>query len=90
MDKAQLSEDVKKLIIDAVNLQHLKPETFASSASLFQEGIGLDSVDILEIVVAIESKYDVKVPDAESGKQTFQSVDSIVDFIVSQKSETTN
>ena len=90
MDKEKLSTEVKDLIIDAVNLQHMTAESIKNEASLYQGGLGLDSVDILEIIVAIENKYGIKVPNAESGKQAFQSIDTIVDFIVSQKSDVTN
>ena len=87
MDKEKLSLDVKNLIIEAVNLQHLSPEKIENSASLFQDGLGLDSVDILEIIVAIENQFNIKVPNAESGKKAFQSVETIVDFICQQQSE---
>ena len=85
MDKENLSTEVKNLIIEAVNLQHLTPESIDSHASLYQDGLGLDSVDILEIIVAIENQYKIKVPNAESGKQAFQTIATIVDFIVAEK-----
>ena len=88
MDKEKLSLEVKNLIIDAVNLQHLKPESIENDASLYQDGLGLDSVDILEIIVAIENEYGIKVPNAESGKKAFQTISTIVDFIVSAQSNT--
>jgi acyl carrier protein len=88
MDREKLSAEVKSLIIEAVNLQHMTPESIENTMSLYQEGLGLDSVDILEIIVAIENQYKIKVPNAESGKKAFQSVATIVDFIAGQKSET--
>lgn len=88
MDKEKLSAEIKNLIIEAVNLQHMTPESIENNASLYQDGLGLDSVDILEIIVAIENQYGVKVPNAESGKKAFQSVETIVDFVASQKSGT--
>ncbi len=90
MDREKLSLEVKSLIIDAVNLQHMTVDSIQDDASLYQDGLGLDSVDILEIIVAIENKYNVKVPNAESGKKAFQSIATIVDFIVSQNSGTTH
>ena len=85
MDKEKLSLEVKNLIIEAVNLQHLTPDTIENNASLYQEGLGLDSVDILEIIVAVENQYGIKVPNAESGKQAFQTIDTIVEFITAEK-----
>jgi len=86
MDKEKLSLEVKNLIIDAVNLQHLTPESIEDQASLYQDGLGLDSVDILEIIVAIENQYGIKVPNAESGKKAFQSISTIVEFIGAETS----
>lgn len=86
MDKEKLSLEVKNLIIEAVNLQHMTPDSIENSASLYQDGLGLDSVDILEIIVAIENQYNIKVPNAESGKKAFQSVETIVEFVLAEKS----
>lgn len=88
MDREKLSLEIKNLIIDAVNLQHLTPESIENDASLYQGGLGLDSVDILEIIVAIENQYGVKVPNAESGKEAFQSIATIVDFVSRSQAET--
>lgn len=90
MDKEKLSLEVKNLIIEAVNLQHMTPESIENNASLYQDGLGLDSVDILEIIVAIENQFGIKVPNAESGKKAFQSVETIVDFITTEKSGTSH
>ena len=90
MDKEKLSTEVKDLIIEAVNLQHMTADSIQNEASLYQDGLGLDSVDILEIIVAIENKYGIKVPNADSGREAFKSINTIVDFIITQKSEATN
>lgn len=90
MDREKLSQELKSLIIEAVNLQHLTVESIKDEESLYQDGLGLDSVDILEIIVGIENKYGVKVPNAESGKKAFQSVSTIVDFIMNQKDGSTH
>ena len=90
MDREKLSLDIKNLIIESVNLQHVQADSIENSASLYQEGLGLDSVDILEIIVAVENEYKVKVPNAESGKMAFQSVSTIVDFILSEQSASSN
>lgn len=81
VDRATLVKEVGSLIIESVHLNHIQPQDVTEATSLFEEGLGLDSVDILEIVVAMEQKYGVKVPDAQAGKEIFQSVGSIVDYI---------
>lgn len=90
MNREKLSEEVKSLIIEAVNLQHLTVDSIKDDASLYQDGLGLDSVDILEIIVAIENQYGVKVPNAEKGKEAFQSISTIVEFVMNEKSGSTD
>ncbi len=81
MEKAGLVTEVADLIIKSVNLQHMASEQLSAETALTQGGLGLDSVDILEVVVAVEHKYGVKVPDAQTGAQHFQSIGTICDFI---------
>lgn len=83
-----LSAEIRNLIIDAVGLHHLKPEDFKTDTSLLQGGLGLDSVDILEIVVVIEQHYGIKVSSPEMGAEYFRNIRSIADLIKLQKSTT--
>jgi acyl carrier protein len=83
--KIALISDIKALIIEAVGLHHLKPETLDAAAPLTRGGLNLDSVDILEIVVCVEKKYQVKVDSAEAGQKHFATIDGIADFVL-QKS----
>lgn len=86
MEENQLVAQVIDVIVDAVNLQHIDRSTLGPDTSLMQNGLGLDSVDILEVVVAIEHKYGVKVVDAASGKMNFQTIGSVVNFVKSKAS----
>jgi len=80
----QALNDVITVIRDSVNLHHLEPSRFTAETSLREGGLELDSVDILEVIVAVEHKFGVKVDDAEMGKKYFRTIGTIAD-LVSQK-----
>jgi len=78
---SDLRLEIKRLIIDALALEDIRPEDIADDAPLFGEGLGLDSIDALELVLGIEQEFGVKVADEEVGVKAFSSVDSLADFI---------
>jgi acyl carrier protein len=73
--------DLKKQIIEVLNLEELKPEDIADDAPLFGEGLGLDSIDALELIVLMEKNYGIKLQDPNQGKAIFQSVKTMADYI---------
>jgi len=80
-DRATLSRELKELIFDAVNLKHLDPNEFNDSTSLTENGLELDSIDILEIVVAVEKRYQVTITDGQEGRRVVQTLGTIADFV---------
>lgn len=80
-----LIEELKQLIIDVLDLEDVTPADIDPQAPLFGEGLGLDSIDALELGVALQKRYDVKF-DATSGetREHFHSVESLARFIQSQ------
>ena len=77
-----LEQELKNLIVEALLLEDVKAEEIDSNAPLFVEGLGLDSIDALELVLAINRKYGVEIKaDAERNKETFHSVHSLASFI---------
>ena len=76
-----LKQDIKQLIITSLNLDDIKPEQIVDDAPLFQEGLGLDSIDALELAVAIERKYRVTIPDEAVGKKVFSSVSALAQYV---------
>ena len=80
----QALNDVITVIRDSVNMHHLEPSRFTAETSLREGGLELYSVDILEVIVAVEHKFGVKVDDAEMGKKYFRTIGTIAD-LVSQK-----
>ncbi len=77
-----LITEVKKLIIERLRLEEISVNDIDTDAPLFGEGLGLDSIDALELVIGLEKEYGVSIPDAEVGKQVFQSVRTIAQYIV--------
>jgi acyl carrier protein len=78
----ELIQDVKQLIVERLKLEEIAVEDIDTDAALFGEGLGLDSIDALELVIGLEKEYGVSIPDAEVGKKVFQSVRTIAQYIV--------
>ncbi|HEX3130289.1 MAG: phosphopantetheine-binding protein [Acidobacteriota bacterium] len=72
---------IKRLIVDSLHLEGMKPEMIEDEAPLFGEGLGLDSVDALELVVALEKEFGIKIKSQELGREVFSSVSSLSQFI---------
>ena len=80
----QLIEKLKLQIIDQLNLAEVKPEDIKPDSSLFGDGLGLDSIDALELIVLLEKEYDLKLDKPSDGKQIFHSISSMANYIMSQ------
>jgi acyl carrier protein len=72
---------IKRLIVESLHLEGIKPEMIEDEAPLFGEGLGLDSVDALELVVALEKEFGIKIKSQEMGREVFASVSSLSQFI---------
>ena len=77
----ELIYTLKQQIIEALNLEDMKPEDIDENASLFGEGLGLDSIDALELIVLMEKNYGIKLQDPSMGKEIFKSVAVMADYI---------
>ena len=75
---------LKKLIINTLKLEDITPQDIEDDAPLFGEGLGLDSIDALELVVSLEKTYGVFIPDSEVGKKVFRSVNALAEFVSQQ------
>ncbi len=76
----EIRQKIKEVIIDELMLQET-PEDIANDTPLFGEGLGLDSVDALQLVVALEKHFGLKVGDAEKAKVILRSIDTIADAV---------
>ena len=82
----ELIEKLKLQIIDALNLEDLTPDQIDNDAPLFGEGLGLDSIDALELIVILDKNYGIKLKSPAEGKTVFKSINCIADYI--QKNRT--
>ena len=81
----ELIETVKQMIIDALRIEGMAPADIDADAPLFGEGLGLDSIDALQLVVAMEKQFGVVVPDAATGTKVFQSVRTMAGYIAENR-----
>ena len=82
MDREQLKQRLKVMIVEGLKLEDKRPDDIDDVAPIFVEGLGLDSIDALELVVLIEDNFHVTVPDEDVGKRAFASIDALADFIL--------
>jgi acyl carrier protein len=81
MDRDEIKRSLKNLVVDGLRLQDVRPEDIEDAAPIFVEGLGLDSVDALELVVLVEERYHIQIPDEDVGKRAFASIDALTDYV---------
>ena len=84
---AHLKEEIKRAIVRSLRLP-MAPEDIEDGVSLFGEGLGLDSIDVLELVLEIERTFGVSITDEQTGARVLRSVNSIADHITAAKNPT--
>lgn len=77
----ELELEMKQEIIKVLNLEDMTPDDIETDAPLFGEGLGLDSIDVLEIIVLLEKKYGIKLANPAEGKGIFRSIATIADYV---------
>ncbi len=81
MEKEKLISELKDLIIKSLKLEDIAPDDIDNEAPLFGEGLGLDSIDALELVVALEKTFGIRIPDEDVGREAFGSVSMLADYV---------
>lgn len=76
-----LIAQLKEQIIEVLNLEEMTPADIENDAPLFGEGLGLDSIDALELIVLLEREYGIKLSNPAEGKEIFKSVASIAQYV---------
>jgi acyl carrier protein len=82
MDVADVRRQLKELMVAELNLEGKTPDDIDDAAPLFGEGLGLDSLDALQLAMSIEERFGVRVPEGDEARPIFASVNAIVDHIV--------
>ncbi|MDR0677950.1 MAG: phosphopantetheine-binding protein [Holosporaceae bacterium] len=83
MNRVKLEEEIKALLIDVLELEGVSPENISSTEPLFDGNLGLDSIDGLEIGIALKKKYNIALDHKQ--KKYFHSVSTLVDLVIGEK-----
>lgn len=81
----ELILEIKKQVIEVLNLEDIEPQDIDTDAPLFGDGLGLDSIDALELIVLLEKQYGLKIEDPKDGKKIFYSIRTIAEYIEEKK-----
>ncbi|MCX7805864.1 MAG: phosphopantetheine-binding protein [Planctomycetota bacterium] len=80
-----LMDELKTRIVQALKLEDVRPDTIGDDDPLFGEGLGLDSIDALELAVMLEREYGILIKDMETGRKAFASVRSLAQFVTENR-----
>ena len=83
----ELILEVKKEIIEALNLEDMTPEDLEDDAPLFGKGLGLDSIDALELIVLLDKNYGIKLKNPAEAKSIFASVKTIAEYVAQHRTK---
>lgn len=76
-----LREQLKSKIVEVLNLEDVNPAEIDTNAPLFGSGLGLDSIDALELIVLLDKEYGIKLADPKKGKEIFESIETMATYI---------
>jgi len=85
LDRNELKTHLKRLLVEGLKLEGVDPESIRDAEPIFVEGLGLDSIDALELVVLIEEQFRVVISDEEVGKLAFASINALADYILAHE-----
>ncbi|WP_109698429.1 phosphopantetheine-binding protein [Chitinophaga deserti] len=83
----KLMQDLKVQIIQQLNLQEVKPEDIGDDQPLFKEGLGLDSIDALELIVLLQQYHNIRIAKPEDGPNIFYSIRTMAEYITAEKAK---
>ncbi|MFK5974208.1 MAG: phosphopantetheine-binding protein [Flavobacteriaceae bacterium] len=80
-----IKQELKEKIIEQLNLEDISVDEIADKDPLFGEGLGLDSIDALELIVMLDKDYGIKLADPKEGKKIFESIETMANYIAAHK-----
>jgi acyl carrier protein len=80
-----LKQQLKELLVEHLNLKDVKPEAIADDQLIFGEGLGLDSIDALEIIVMLQQHFGIRLTKADNGPQVLATVNSLAEYITTHR-----
>lgn len=78
---SELTQELKERIIKQLNLEDVTPEDLQDDTPLFGDGLGLDSIDALELIVMLDKSYGIKLADPKEGRKVFETIQTMADYI---------
>lgn len=87
MEKEQLKQQLKKQIVEFLNLMQVKPEDIKDDEPLFGDGLGLDSIDSIELIVLLNREYGINIQDPKEGRKVLVDVNTMVDYIEAHRTK---
>ena len=85
MELPEIRKKLKKLLVENLSLEDIKPEEIKDDEILFGEGLGLDSLDAVEIVVLLQRNFGLEVKDMKEGQKIFYSIDTLANYVYENK-----
>ncbi|MBZ0328490.1 MAG: acyl carrier protein [Altibacter sp.] len=84
---SDLKQELKAKIIEQLNLEDISVDTIADDDSLFGDGLGLDSIDALELIVMLDKDYGIKLLDPKEGRKIFESIEVMANYIAEHRTK---
>ncbi len=85
MEREQLKQQVKEQIVKFLNLNTIKPEEIKDDEPLFGDGLGLDSIDSIELIVMLSREYGINIQDPKEGRKVLATINTMVDYIAEHR-----
>jgi len=87
MEKEQLKQQLKQQIVQFLNLTSIRPEDIKDDEPLFGEGLGLDSIDSIELIVLLSREYGITIQDPKEGRKILVDINTMADYIAEHKTK---
>lgn len=84
---SELTQELKEKIISQLNLEDISAEELQDNTPLFGDGLGLDSIDALELIVMLDKSYGIKLADPKEGRKIFETIQTMADYIEANRTK---